>query len=163
MKHTWGLEHEETTRIKQGSSIYYMWRWLRLHVAQLIRLSYPLPKSSLFPRGINRNICVVATTCWNGTCSMLTSVKLTEGYLVVEITRELDKEPLLHCSSIYITYRWSILQQYVYLMSYYSSTMLLPQGYYAISIYPDIILFNLHHHVCTMCTPWETHVSWHHS
>ena len=55
MKHTWGLEHEETTQIKQGSSTYYMRRWLRLHVAQLIMSSYPLPKSSLFPRGINRN------------------------------------------------------------------------------------------------------------
>ena len=55
MKHTWGLEHEEITRIKQGSSTYCMRRWLRLHVAQLIMSSYPLPKSSLFPRGINRN------------------------------------------------------------------------------------------------------------
>jgi len=39
---------------------------------------------------------VVATTRWNGTCSMLTSAKLTEGYLVVGITRELDKEPSLY-------------------------------------------------------------------
>ena len=45
---------------------------------------------------------VVATTCWNGTCSILTSAKLTKGYLVVGITRELNKEPLLHCFSIYI-------------------------------------------------------------
>ena len=56
---------------------------------------------------------VVATTRWNGTCSMLTSAKLSIGYLVVGITRELDKEPLLHCSSIYINYMWSILQQYL--------------------------------------------------
>jgi len=33
------------------------------------------------------------------------------------ITRELDKEPSLHCSSIYITYKWSVLQQCVYLSS----------------------------------------------
>ena len=33
------------------------------------------------------------------------------------ITRELDKEPLLHCSSIYTTTSWSMLQQCVYLMS----------------------------------------------
>ena len=65
---------------------------------------------------------VVATTRRNGTRSMLTSAKLTEGYLVVGFTRELDKEPSLHCSSIYISYMWSVLQQYVYLMSYYSST-----------------------------------------
>ena len=39
---------------------------------------------------------VVATTCQNGTCDMLTSAKLSVGYLVVGITRELDKEPLLY-------------------------------------------------------------------
>ena len=53
---------------------------------------------------------VVATTRWNGTCDMLTSAKLSVGYLVVEITRELDKEPSLHCSSIYIKTMWSVLQ-----------------------------------------------------
>ena len=57
-------------------------------------------------------IGVVATTRWNGTCSLLTSAKLSIGYLVVGITRELDKEPLLHCSSIYINILWSMLQQY---------------------------------------------------
>ena len=55
---------------------------------------------------------VVATTHRNGTCSILTSAKLSVGYLVVGITRELNKEPSLHCSSIYINYMWSILQQY---------------------------------------------------
>jgi len=40
--------------------------------------------------------CVVTTTRWNGTCSLLTSAKLTEGYLVVGITRELDKKPSLY-------------------------------------------------------------------
>ena len=60
---------------------------------------------------------VVATTCRNSTCSMLTSAKLSVGYLVVGITKELDKEPLLHCYPIYISYRWSMLQQCVYLMS----------------------------------------------
>ena len=52
---------------------------------------------------------VIATTHRNSTHSMLTSAKLSEGYLVVGITRELDKEPLLHCSSIYINYMWSVL------------------------------------------------------
>ena len=102
---------------------------------------------------INQEISVVATTCRNSTRSMLTSAKLTEGYLVVGITRELNKEPLLHCSSIYINTKWSMLQQCVYLISYYSSTMLLPQGHHAISMCPDVILFNLCHHVCTMYTP----------
>ena len=62
-------------------------------------------------------IIVVATTHRNGTCDILTSAKLSVGYLVVEITRELDKEPLLYCYPIYISYKWSILQQCVYLMS----------------------------------------------
>jgi len=84
---------------------------------------------------------VVATTCWNSTCDMLTSEKLSVGYLVVGITRELDKKPSLHCSSIYINTMWSVLQQCVYLMSYYSSIMLLPQGHHAMSICPNIILF----------------------
>ena len=98
-------------------------------------------------------VSVVATTRRNSTCDMLTSAKLSVGYLVVGITRELNKEPSLHCSSIYINTRWSVLQQCVYLMSYYSFTMLLPQGYHAISMCPDVILFNLRHHVCTMCIP----------
>jgi len=58
------------------------------------------------------NHYVVATTRWNGTHSLLTSAKLSVGYLVVGITRELDKKPSLHCSSIYINYIWSMLQQY---------------------------------------------------
>ena len=57
-------------------------------------------------------ISVVATTCRNST-----SAKLSVGYLVVGITKELDKEPLLHCYPIYISYRWSMLQQCIYLMS----------------------------------------------
>jgi len=90
---------------------------------------------------------VVATTCRNGTCSMLASAKLSVGYLVVGIIRELDKEPLLHCSSIYINTMWFVLQQCVYLMSYYSSTMLLPQG----------------HHAFTSRLPCHVHVPWHHT
>jgi len=42
------------------------------------------------------DMSVVATTHRNGTRSLLTSAKLSVGYLVVGITRELDKEPLLH-------------------------------------------------------------------
>ena len=55
---------------------------------------------------------VVATTRRNSTHSLLTSAKLSVGYLVVGITRELNKEPSLHCSFIYINYMWSMLQQY---------------------------------------------------
>ena len=91
-------------------------------------------------------LIIIATTHQNGTYSMLTSAKLSVGYLVVGITRELDKELLLHCFSIYINTMWSVLQQYVYLMSYHSSTMLLPQGHHAMFMCPNIILFNLHHY-----------------
>ena len=39
---------------------------------------------------------VVATTRWNGTRSLLTLAKLSVSYLVVRITRELNKEPSLY-------------------------------------------------------------------
>jgi len=80
-------------------------------------LSHPYNIFAIYFPDNSPLINVVATTRRNGTHSMLTSAKLTEGYLVVGITRELDKEPSLHCYLIYISYRWSILQQYVYLMS----------------------------------------------
>jgi len=57
-----------------------------------------------------QDYCVVATTCQNSTRSLLTSAKLLIDYLVVGITRELDKEPSLHCFSIYINTLWSMLQ-----------------------------------------------------
>ena len=41
-------------------------------------------------------LSVVATTRRNGTRSLLTLAKLSVDYLVVGITRELDKEPSLH-------------------------------------------------------------------
>jgi len=47
-------------------------------------INIPLPYDPNVPT-------IVATTC-----SLLTSAKLSDGYLVVGITRELDKEPLLH-------------------------------------------------------------------
>ena len=68
--------------------------------------------TSLFLNTKSFILSVVATTCQNSTCSMLTSAKLSVGYLEVGITRKLDKEPSLHCSSIYINYMWFMLQQY---------------------------------------------------
>jgi len=66
-------------------------------------------------------------------------------------TRELDKEPSLHCSSIYTTTSWSMLQQCVYLMSiHYVSTLRLPCFLHV----PWHHTFNLRctcvHHVYTM-------------
>jgi len=57
-------------------------------------------------------IFVVAATRRNSTRDMLTSAKLSVGYLVVGITRELNKEPSLYCFSIYANTSWSMLQQY---------------------------------------------------
>jgi len=46
---------------------------------------------------------------------ILQRAKLSSGLSSNEwgITRELDKKLSLHCSSIYITYKWSMLQQYL--------------------------------------------------
>ena len=59
-----------------------------------------------FEMRVSANWCVVvAITRQNSTCSMLTSAKLSVGYLVVGITRELNKKPSLHYYSIYISYK----------------------------------------------------------
>jgi len=47
-------------------------------------------------KGITIEVFVVATTRRNGTHSLLTSAKLSVGYLIVGITRELDKKPSLY-------------------------------------------------------------------
>jgi len=70
-----------------------------------------------FTKCYNLKLDVVAITHRNSTCSLLTSAKLSTGYLVVEITREPNKELSLHCYPIYISYRWFMLQQCVCLMS----------------------------------------------
>ena len=115
-------------------------------------------------RGHFNDTCIVTLTYWNDTCSMLTSAKLSVGYLVVEITRELDKELSLHCSSIYINTTWSILQQYLLALM----SMSLP---HVLLLRPPCRMHVLWHHtslisiiyVYTICTPWGTLVSWHHS
>ena len=109
-------------------------------------------------------IFVVATTRQNGTHSLLTSAKLTEGYLVVEITRELDKELLLYWFSIYITGSWSVLQQYYFCSNIYTSSSCPITHPHVFFIRPLCFLyvpwrytFNLRctyaHHVYTMRSP----------
>ena len=68
---------------------------------------------------VTRNYwCVVATTRHSRTNDLTTSKALSRLLSNEwEITRELDKEPSLHCSSIYINTKWSVLQQCVSLMS----------------------------------------------
>jgi len=62
------------------------------------------------------------------------------------ITRELDKEPSLHCSSIYITYKWSVLQQCVYLISiHHASTSCSITHPHVFSIRP----------LCFLHVPWR--------
>ena len=88
------------------------------------------------------------------------------GYQVTNggITRELDKEPSLHCFSIYINYMWSVLQQYllalmsiplphVLLLIHHKATMLYTCALISYSLISIV-------HVCTMCIPWGTLVSW---
>ena len=74
---------------------------------------------------------VVATTRWNSTHSLLTSAKLSVGYLVVGITRELDKEPLLYYS-LYIYMAPGPCYNNIYLAL---KSMLLPHVLLLIHIY----------------------------
>jgi len=99
---------KDNIRLEDGKLVLFLFSSL------LFIYSYFLSLFSLF--GFIA-ICVVATTRQNCTCDMLTSAKLSTSYLVVGITRELNKKPLLYCYPIYISYKWSMLQQCVYLMS----------------------------------------------
>jgi len=82
-----------------------------------------------------------------------------------KITRELNKEPSLHCSSIYTNYMWSMLQQCIYLMSIHHASTSCPITHpHVFSLRPPCFLhvpwchtFNLcytcAHHVYTMRNP----------
>ena len=96
--------------IKSNISADYIWSDNRSIVITTNKVAVELDMKVIekYIKNLN-NIDVVATTHWNGTCDMLTSAKLLVGYLVVGITRELDKEPPLHCSFIYINTMWSVL------------------------------------------------------
>ena len=100
-------------------------------------------------------LTVVATTRHSRTNDLTTSKALNRlSSNEWGITRELDKEPSLHCSSIYITYKWSVLQQCVYLMSIHHVSTLRPSCFLYV---PWHHTFNLHctcaHHVYTMRNP----------
>jgi len=72
------------------------------------------------------------------------------GYQVKSggITRELDKKPSLHCSSIYTTTSWSMLQQCVYLMSIHHASISCPIT---------------HPHVFFLRPPYFLHMPWCHT
>ena len=76
--------------------------------------------------------------------------KLSSGLLSKEwgITRELNKEPSLYCSSIYINTMWSMLQQCVYLMSIHHAATSCPIT---------------HPHVFFLRPPCFLHMSWRHT
>ena len=95
---------------------------------------------------LDQSNCVVATTCQNSTRSLLTSAKLSVGYLVVGITRELDKKPLLYWSSIY--YRLLVC----------TTTIITCPYVYALSSCPIT-----HPHVFSLRPPCFLHVPWHHT
>ena len=147
---------EITRKLNKESQLYSYTIYTKVSWSMLIMNNSTL--MSMLPPCLT--LIVVATTHWNGTCSMLTSAKLSVGYLVVGITRELDKEPSLHYSSIYINTMWFILQQYLpALMSIHHPHVLLLTVY----IYSDVILLISVIYMCTICTPWGTVVPWHHS
>ena len=137
---------EITRKLNKESQLYSYTIYTKVSWSMLIMNNSTL--MSMLPPCLT--LIVVATTHQNGTCSMLTSAKLSVGYLVVGITRELDKEPSLHYSSIYINTMWFILQQYLpALMSIHHPHVLLLTVY----ICSDVILLISVIYMCTICTP----------
>ena len=75
------------------------------------------------------------------------------------ITRELDKKPSLHCSSIYINTRWSVLQQYIYLMSIYHASSSCSITYsHVFSLRPPCFLHVPWRHTFNLCYTYAYHV-----
>ena len=110
-------------------------------------------------------VIVVATTRHSRT-NDLTISKALSRLLSNEwgITRELDKEPSLYCSSIYISYKWSMLQQYYSCPNVHASSSCPITHPHVFSIRPPCFLYvpwrhtlNHHctctHHVYTMRNP----------
>ena len=98
---------------------------------------------------------VVATTRHSRTNDLTTSKALSRlSSNEWGITRELDKEPSLHCFSIYINTKWSMLQQCVSLMSIHHVSSLRPPCFLHV---PWRHTFNLRctcvHHVYTIRNP----------
>ena len=75
------------------------------------------------------------------------------------ITRELDKEPSLHCSSIYTITLWFVLQQYVYLMSIHHASTSCPITHpHVFSLRPPCFLHVLWRHTFNLCYTCAYHV-----
>ena len=101
----------------------------------------------IHPTYVQIALIIVATTCQNSTHSLLTSAKLSIGYLVVGITRELDKKPLLYYP-LYIYMAPGPCFNNIYLAL---KSMLLPH----------VLL--LIYHVFSLRPPCFLHVPWRHT
>jgi len=83
------------------------------------------------------------------------------GYQVKSrgITRELDKEPSLYCSSIYTTTSWSVLQQCVYLMSIHHASTSCPITHpHVFSLRPSCFLHMFWRHTFNLCYTYAHYV-----
>ena len=98
------IKHHPVNKVTIGNEftpvVKQLWKLFdNIYVAKWVPLIFNREKTLTIRKYIGECIVsfyVVATTCWNGTHSMLTSAKLLIGYLVVGITRELNKELSLY-------------------------------------------------------------------
>ena len=92
---------------------------------------------------------------------ILQRAKLSSGLSSNEwgITRELDKEPSLHCSSIYINTKWSMLQQCVSLMSIHHASTSCSLLILHASTSCSLLIF----HASSLRPPCFLHVPWCHT
>ena len=72
--------------------------------------------------------------------SLLTSAKLLSSYLVVGITRELDKELSLYCYPIYISYKLSRTKEVVLTFFYF---ILFSHFYFIFNLFSFILFLEL--------------------
>ena len=86
--------------------------------------------------------------------------KLSSGLSSNEwgITRELDKEPSLHCSSIYTITSWSVLQQYYSCPNVYASSSCPITHPRVFSLRPPCFLHVPWHHTFNLCCTCAHHM-----
>jgi len=112
------------------------------------------------------NIFVKRETCCSNHSSLKNKWSYNKqsslmGYQVKSggIIRELDKEPSLYWSSIYITGSWSVLQQYVYLMSIHHASTSCPITHpHVFSLRPPCFLHMPWRHIFNLCCTCAHHM-----
>jgi len=82
------------------------------------------------------------------------------GYQVTNggITRELDKKPSLHCSSIYINYIWSVLQQYYSCPNVHALSSCSITHPHVFSLRPPCFIHMPWRHIFNLCCTCAHHV-----